>query len=143
EDGLRRRRPAVETDDRAHDLPGFELRLLELRDLVELAEVVGFGHRANEGRTRRVAEALFATVRDVALESFDSREKTGVIRFGEPINRRAERGVVLRALRHEDELFDGDVLRVVVTAFLPDLRDAQPPALLQERQVRVRPAEKK
>ena len=54
---------------------------------------------------------------------------------------RAERGVVLRVLRDEDELFDRDVLRILVAALVPGLRDAQAPALLEERQVRVRPAE--
>ncbi len=141
EDGLRRGRTAVEPDDRSHHLTGLELGLLELRDLVDLAKFIGLGQRANERRTRAFAEPLLAPVGDVALEALDAVEVAGVVGFREAKDRGTERGVVLRALGDEDEVLDRNVLRVIVAALLPDLRNAKPPALLQERQVGVGAAE--
>ena len=69
------------------------------------------------------------------------REHADVAVLVQAVEHGAERRVVLRVLGDEDELLDRDVLRVVVAALVPGLRDAQAPALLEERQVGVRPAE--
>ena len=76
-----------------------------------------------------------------SLRGVDAREDADVRLLVEAVEHRAERGVVLRVLRDEDRLLDRPVLRPVVAALVPRLRDAQAPALLEERQVRVRPAE--
>src|SRR6185369_15759503 len=141
--GLGGGRSSVEPDYRAHDLPRLELRLLELRNLVELAEVVGFGAGPDERRTCRVAEALFASVGDVTVETLDAGERAGLLALGEPVNRRAQRGVILSALGDVDELLDRNVLGVFVAALVPRLRNAQPPALLEKREVGVGTAEQK
>ena len=54
---------------------------------------------------------------------------------------RAVRGVEVGVLRDEDQLLDRHRLVVLVAALGPRLGDAQAPALLEERQVRVRTAE--
>ena len=46
-----------------------------------------------------------------------------------------------RIVRYRDQLLDRHVLRVIVAALVPSLGDALPPALLKERQERVRSAE--
>ena len=138
---LRRGRAAVEADDAAHLPPRRERRGDELRDLVELAEVVELLLVLRERRAGGLAEARLAAVGDELVERLEAAVHADGRRLVEAVHDGAERGVVLRVLRDEDQLLDRDVLRVVVAALVPGLGDALAPALLEERQVRVRPAE--
>ena len=63
DDGLARRRAAVEADDGADLLARLERRRDELRDLVELAEVVELLLVLRERRTRGLTEARLAARR--------------------------------------------------------------------------------
>ena len=142
EDGLRRRRAAIEPDDRLDDLPLGELLRLELRDLVDALELVELVLVLRERRTGRLAEARLAPVRHVLVEAGERRVELSDVRFFvQAVHHRAERRVVLRVLGDEDGLLDRHVLRVGVAALVPRLRDPEAPALLEERQVRVRSAE--
>ena len=116
--GLRRRRAAVEADDAAHVLARLERGRDELRDLVELPEVAPApARRRTSGGPGLLAEARLAPVRDELAQAGDAVEAPDARRLvrGRRSPRRTPRSA--RAfLRHEDQLLDRDVLRVVVAA---------------------------
>ena len=121
--------------------PGSNFAGVELRDLVELAEVLELLLVLRERRARGLAEARLAARGDELVEERGVLQPADRRVLVEAVEHGAERRVVLRVLRDEDELLDRDVLRVVVAALGPDLRDAEAPAVLEEREVRVRSAE--
>ena len=61
--------------------------------------------------------------------------------FVESVEHRAQSRVVLRVFGDEYRLFDRTISWPLVSAFVPRLRNSQPPALLKKRQVRVRAAQ--
>src|SRR5262249_26465193 len=115
---------AVETDDRADLLARGELLGRVLRNLVELTEFFELLFRLRQRRPGALTQARLATRRDVLAKAIEALEPPDVRVFLQAVEDGAERGVVLRVLGDEDELLDGDVFRIVVTALLPNLRNA-------------------
>ena len=93
-DGFRRGRTAIHADHAAHDLTGLELRLLELRNRVGLAErrrclAVVRGERW----ARLLAEPRAPAVQDEVAQRVDALEEAIGAAVGDAVDRRAERRV--------------------------------------------------
>jgi len=134
---------AVETDDAAHHLAlgeggrgedGQAVLDLEGVELIGVLDERPPGVAAQAGRAAKL---------DVLLQPVEPlvAAHAGVAGLGEAEDDGAEGRVVLGVLGRVDELFDRAVAGVLVAAALPGLRDALAPALHQEGQVGVGPAE--
>ena len=141
EDRLAAGAPAVEPDHRAHVLPAREAHRLELWEPILLPEERELLRRARERRSGGLGEARLATLRRVGAQPLDARIAPDVRRLVQPKHHRAVRRIELRVRRHDDQLVERHILRIRIAALVPGLRDALAPARLQERQIRVRPAE--
>ena len=123
--------------------PALELRGLELRDACRARGTSSSSCRrsSTSGGPAVSPRRALRPLRHVLARARRARRRRRRRRprGGRTAPRR--RGVVLRVLGDEDQLLDRDVLGIVVAALVPGLRDAQAPALLQERQVGVRAAE--
>ena len=117
------------------NVAGSNFGIVYVAELVELVGVFASGGPAVSPRRALRPVVMYSR------SAVDVGEDADVLLLVQAVEHRAERRVVLRVLRDEDQLLDRHVLRVVVAALVPRLRDAQAPALLQERQVRVRAAE--
>ncbi|MNC20652.1 hypothetical protein D3C75_686100 [compost metagenome] len=75
---------------------------------------------------------------DKFLQTIQAQVYTDIYRFMHSIQNRSIGCIILRMVGNKNQVLDGPVLRIVVSPFLPGLRNPLPPAFLQEGQVGIR-----
>ena len=135
--------PTVEADHTADVLALLERGGIEDRQGVLGEELLELRIVLDQRSAGGVTELGGPADIDVLLECRETRVDAlgGLDLVGESVQHRPQCRVVLGVFGREDQLLDRHVLRVVVAAGLPGLRDAHPPALDEEGQVLVRSAE--
>jgi hypothetical protein len=138
---LRRSGAAVEADDRAHLLARRKRRGRESWNRVrgpKRLERVGISGKRWPGS---LAELRLAATGDEGLQRIEAAVQSDAFRFVQAVHHGAVGGVVLRVGRDDDQFFERHVSRTLESARLPCFGDPLAPALLKEREERVRPSE--
>ncbi|MNV56448.1 hypothetical protein D3C71_1487320 [compost metagenome] len=97
---------------------------------------------ACQRRPGLLAKSGIAPVGDKRLQPLQPLINTDIRRLVKPVQNRSISGVILRMLRHKDQILDRRPRRIIVPPIPPSLWNPLPPAFLQKRQVSIRPPQK-